>query len=432
MPPPAATGRTSRRIHLINMGRTQQGGSELLWQPYKHNTEMNKSKCLKERSVYSVSKMSALPPKLIACLKPIRVDPTRLVKKYHGADPTHPLSLAGQGYAIYPQQELDAIVNLIPTSWAPLKGVVASLAAKMTWPDWDTRNHQVKQLGGKFSLRGVDKKYCSNFLYQEGLYDSATEYALTRSFENRSRFDQSYLGNPVGKVPFLNIVELINTQDILLCEDMLVYLFIALKDRKLQKLNIHNSVVESSKDLNIVDVLDMMGEIHKIGSGASVVPEIIAFTLLHTVQPYLWKGISINPLTEHTAADSRSGAYGDIEGIDRNNNPQIVVEVKHKLPIDLDIINIFQGKTQGKDIPSKFIVTTANSPERIVANNISTGTLSAFVSSHLQYTLIHERTICLIFVKELRIQIVNYNNLGVSIKQNINTIITSLLEASSP
>jgi len=370
--------------------------------------------------------------KLLAqCLTPLRVDPIRLVKRYPGVDPTHPLFIAGKGYDICPREDLDALIRLIPTSWAPLKGAVVSMTAKMTYPDWDTRNHQ-KQLGGKFSLRTMDKTTCSNFLYQQGLYDSPTEYALTRSFENKSKFDQKYLGNPVGRAPFLNIVEIINTREASLCEDMLVYLLAALKDRKSKKLNIQNSVVVSSKDLNIVDVLNMLEEINALGSGASVVPEIIAHTLLRVVQPHLWKGISINPLSQHTTADSKSGACGDIEGTDSNNKPQIVVEVKHKIPIDLDIVNIFQGKTRGKDIPSKFIITTANSTEWVDENNISIKTLSSFVSSHLQSTLIHEKRICSIFVKELRIQIVKYNNMGVPIKQNINSLITSLLGASSP
>ena len=363
---------------------------------------------------------------LTQCLTPLRVDPTRLVKRYPGVDPTHPLFIAGKGYDICPKEDLDALIHLIPISWAPLKGAVVSMTARMTYPDWDTRNHQ-KQLGGKFSLRTVDKTTCSNFLYQHGLYDSPTPYALTRSFENKSRFDQEYLGNPVGRAPFLNIVEIINTREASLCEDMLVYLLAALQDRKSKKSNVQNSVVVSSKQLNIVSVLNILGQINAMGRGASVVPEIIAYTLLCVVQPYLWKGVSINPLSYHTTADSRSGACGDIEGTDSNNNPQIVVEVKHKLPIDSTIVRIFQGKTQGKDIPLKFIITTANSTEWVDENNISIKTLSSFVSSHLQSTLIHEKDICLIFVKELRIQIVKYNNLGMPIKQDINSLITSLL-----
>ena len=110
---------------------------------------------------------------------------------------------------------------------------------------------------------------------------------------------------------------------------------------------------------------------------------------------------------------------------------KIAIEVKHKIKIDDTIVAIFDEKTKNEDIPLKFIITTAKTERNIVQSNICIDTLNGFVISHLQQTLFHERTICLIFFHELRTQIVSYKNMSISIKESINEILTSLLVSPS-
>ena len=347
------------------------------------------------------------------------VDTTRLTEKYGD---------------VCIKDELDTLLQNISLSWAPLKATIASVAAKIVNPDWDTRKHQT-QIGGKYSLRSIDKGHVSDFLYKHGLYDTTTPFALTRSFEKAEPFNKEYSGmiSPKEcKGSFLNIVEIINTRiDTPLLNDMLVYLLSFLKNRKETTTSLKNSIVVSSKGMDILDVSKTLSEINKLGSGSSVIPVIIAHTLLYVIQPYLWTGISINPLKEHTAPDNHSKSYGDIEGIDSSSKPKIAIEVKHKIPINESIEMIFDKKTKDEDIPLKFIITTAKTERRVVQNNICIDTINGFVISYLQQTLFHEKTICLIFIKELRTQIVGYKNIGVSIKQSINEILTSLLVSPS-
>jgi hypothetical protein len=92
---------------------------------------------------------------------------------------------------------------------------------------------------------------------------------------------------------------------------------------------------------------------------------------------------------------------------------------------------LFDEKIKDEDIPLKFIITTAKTERKVVQNNICIDTLNGFVISYLQQTLFHESTICLIFIKELRTQIVSYKNLSVSIKESVNEILTSLLVSPS-
>ena len=328
------------------------------------------------------------------------------------------------------KDHLDIISKNTSTSWAPFKATIVSVIAKIAHPDYDTRLHQANMEGGR-SLRTIDGNYVSNYLYKNGLYDTPTSFALTRSFEKPEPFNKEYSGMispPKSKISFLNIVELINTKiDTHLNNDILVYLLSFLKNRKETTTTLKNSIVISSKDMNILDISKLLDEINKLGSGASVIPVIIVHTLLSVIQPYLWVGISMKPLKEHTAPDNHSKSYGDIEGLDMSSICKIAIEVKHKIKIDDTIVAIFDEKTKNEDIPLKFIITTAKTERNIVQSNICIDTLNGFVISHLQQTLFHERTICLIFIKELRTQIVSYKNMSVSIKESINKILTSLL-----
>jgi hypothetical protein len=328
------------------------------------------------------------------------------------------------------KNELDIITKGIANSWAPLKATIVSVVAKIKYPEWDTRKHQF-QLGGLYSLRTIDKRYVCNYLYKNDLYDTATEFALTRSFEKAEIYNKSYSGKispKECKTAFLNIVELINTEtNKLLLNNILAYLLLFLKNRKEKITNLKNSIVIPTKDVDLLDISNVCEFINKLNTGSSVVPVIAAHTLLSVIQPYLLSNISIKPLKEHTASDNHSKSYGDIEGFNHDSKPKIAIEVKHKIAIDASIVMIFDKKTIKENIPLKFIITTENIIRKIDINNICIDTLKNFITSYIQQALFHEKTICLIFIKELRNRIIAYTNLGIDIKENINQYITKLL-----
>ena len=51
------------------------------------------------------------------------------------------------------KNEIDIITENVKTSWAPLKATVVSLVAKIKYPDWDTRNHQIQLFQSTLFLR---------------------------------------------------------------------------------------------------------------------------------------------------------------------------------------------------------------------------------------------------------------------------------------
>ena len=67
------------------------------------------------------------------------------------------------------KDHLDIISKNTSISWAPFKATIVSVTAKIAHPDYDTRLHQAHMEGGR-SLRTIDVKYVSTYLYKNGLY----------------------------------------------------------------------------------------------------------------------------------------------------------------------------------------------------------------------------------------------------------------------
>jgi hypothetical protein len=294
---------------------------------------------------------------------------------------------------------------------------IASLVAKEHFPDWDTRYHEV-QIGGKHSLRTYSGKV-NNDLYMKDLLEKHTDYAcLSPAFKGvKAPFLKNFTGsiNPRESLPaLLNILEAINTIE---------------PPEKNDSLK-NSDIICSNNTVSISNMLDILDQLYNLGNGSSVLPVIVVHTVLSVVQEYLWPDVTIKPLKEHTAPD-RHGEPGDIEGVYSNSEYAIASEIKHKQRVTEPFIKEFQSKVAGKNIPLKFILTTANEPLRYI-DNICINTVNGFVSTYLQMTLIHKNDICSIFLCKLRDNIVNHGNLNSDIRNKANDILKSLLESPSP
>jgi hypothetical protein len=313
--------------------------------------------------------------------------------------------------------------------------VIASLVAKQAVPDWDTRLHEV-QIGGTHSLRGISGKV-NAILYSKRLLPTCTDYAcLTPAFKGvRAPFNKEFTGSIKPRESLsalLSILELINTNATPeLLTTILGYILSYLKDKKKTNDTLKDSVVVSSKGFSIVDITNTLNKLHALGNGSSKLPVIVVFTSVSIIQPYLWPTLSIVPLKEHTEAD-KDRSCGDVEAVDSFNKPMIAIEIKHKLPITDSVIQTFDDKISGKDVPLSFILSTkTDTLKRFVNHNISIDTLNGFVSTYLHMALFYEKNIYLTFLYELRKNIVNHPNLDITIKKSANEILTSLLVSPS-
>jgi hypothetical protein len=332
---------------------------------------------------------------------------------------------------VCPKDELYTLTTGTDVSWAPLKATVAAIVAKLVHPEWDTRKHQT-QIGGTHSLRSIDATHVSNTLFQKGLYNTATTFALSRTFEKAEPFNKSYSGKitPVScRAAFLNVMEIVNTTaSTELLKAMLVYAILFLKGRKDKHAALKGSILESSKEVSLSDVSDALGKINTLsGRGISVVPVIAVHVLVTIAQPHLWPSMWIKRLKEHTAPDGHTDSYGDVEGFTPSENPVLAIEIKHRLKIDDTIIASFNKKTAASNIPLKYILTTAVTPKYHAPNNISVQTVSDFIMTHLQNAMYYDPSICTAFVNELQKCVSAHTNLALSHKEAVVAILTSLL-----
>lgn len=326
------------------------------------------------------------------------------------------------------KDDLDIIINGTGTSWAPFKAIFASVHAKLEYPDWDTRLHQV-QIGGKYSLRTIDSRDVAPLMYKLGLYDTVTTYSLTRSFEKAEPFDENYSGKikPANcKTSFLNIQKIINTNvSPKMLTDTRDYMLQWLKTRKDENDRLKQTLVTTTKSVNFLDVSAVCEYISKLGTGSSVVPSIMVHAALTVSKP----DITIKSLKEHTASDKHTKAYGDVEGF-IDSRPVIAVEVKHKIKIDETIIRTFDEKTH--EVPLKFIVTTAATPQTVTPSNIWIYSLNDFVLNMIQHKIVDEKDICAVFIQKFREGVVKYPNISIELKNTINDHLTAILASPSP
>jgi DNA (cytosine-5)-methyltransferase 1 len=65
------------------------------------------------------------------------------------------------------------------------------------------------------------------------------------------------------------------------------------------------------------------------------------------------------PLENHTSADAQSGRLGDIEVVDEQGNSFEVVEVKHEIPISINVVERAKEKILPSTVTRYYILSTA-------------------------------------------------------------------------
>jgi DNA (cytosine-5)-methyltransferase 1 len=110
--------------------------------------------------------------------------------------------------------------------------------------------------------------------------------------------------------------------------------------------------------LNINTILVMM-ERHFSLPVSSRLPVIAMYSLYELLAPLFerYRGKILRPLNVHTASDKHG--YGDIEVWNNDNTPFEMLEIKHNIPIDRNLIFDIVKKSQNTTIQRYYILTTA-------------------------------------------------------------------------
>ncbi|MTJ50288.1 DNA methyltransferase, partial [Dolichospermum sp. UHCC 0259] len=216
-----------------------------------------------------------------------------------------------------------------------------------------------------YYARGLDnkvtipffKEYFPRYANKEtGFLTKATRADIIWNFDEGSKlpFKSKSLIQP-----FLTLINKIENQTINL-ENCLVYILLQLHLLCQSQAETFTETIElaSSKNILNINTVMKMVERHFAEPSSSRLPVIVIFAiyeqLLKTVRRFENK--ILLPLNVHTSADKHG--YGDIEIRDNHNNPFEILEIKHNIPIDRNMILDIVKKSANTTIERYYILTT--------------------------------------------------------------------------
>lgn len=260
----------------------------------------------------------------------------------------------------------DALCDLSEKSERASTGftnIMTGVAIKAAFPSIDVRFHQVqiqdktKRPAG-FNFRGVSEKIIYPWL-SKNEFNGAKSGWQTRTFERPKPYLLLYDEN-IGdiKSSFLAIYDELEEHNGDPKEALKFLLYKQTEYRALKDIKI-----AAPKATDISLIISMLQQ-HFFGSykgkGASRLP-VLAFYAVYTVlirELRRFEGKRLNPLQEHSAADAQTGAVGDIEVVDSENEVFEALEIKHGIPITLSLLDDVKRKLMDKHVDRYYVLTT--------------------------------------------------------------------------
>lgn len=284
--------------------------------------------------------------------------------------------------------------GLTPTLIAALKGlsdrsqkastgftnIVTCLAIKAALPDVDIRYHQVQiqnqtERPAGFNFRGVSEKVVYPWLNSHA-FEGAKSGWQTRTFERPKPYMIGYDEN-IGDIKenFLCVFDEIETNgaDAKKALACLIQFQMDLRESKNIKLSIPRT-----KDIQLIVELLKSHFFHSYtaSKGASRLPVLALYAIYAVLIEQLdrYRGMSLKALEEHSAADSQTGALGDIEIVnDISKEIFEAIEVKHDIALSELIIDDVARKIMDKSVDRYYVLTThaACEPDEKVSAKIA-------------------------------------------------------------
>ncbi len=275
--------------------------------------------------------------------------------KMHAAGESRPEALSERLAAA-----LSAISGATSKASSAFTNVVTCLAIKVQFPDLDIRKHQV-QIGAPFSFRAASEDYVYPWL-QKHKFEGAKSGWQTRTFERPKPYTMTYDEN-IGaiKMPFLTVFDEIqeNSQN---PSDALAYLIydqIALREKK--KISL---VCPKTKDILLIEGFFREHFFRQYKSkGASRLP-VLALHAIYDVmmqQVQRYSGMKLRGLQSHSAADSQTGAIGDIEVERQNGGLFEGIEVKHDIVVtENEVLGACEKFAETNPPPDRYYILTTH------------------------------------------------------------------------
>jgi DNA (cytosine-5)-methyltransferase 1 len=262
------------------------------------------------------------------------------------------------------KSSVDIFIEKIDTDKSLVQVIITSLLKKIISPEQDIRLHMAKFENG-YSARVLDtkvtspffKKYFPTYANKETAFlTKATRAEIVWDFTEGKKlpFRSKQLIEP-----FLTLMDKIQNSSFNL-KDCLTYILFRLHLLSKKHQTVFDETIESadfSDVLNINGVLNMLAK-HFDGKLSSRLPVIAIYSayiqLFKVVKRY--EGKVLRPLNVHTSADKHG--YGDVEIWNDDTTPFEMVEIKHNIAIDRNLIFDVVKKTENTSVKRYYVLTT--------------------------------------------------------------------------
>lgn len=258
------------------------------------------------------------------------------------------------------QELLGMILQHSEQAKAVLTVVITSLVYKIIHPEQDIRNHQVSIDGG-YSGRTFDAKFITPFMKSAKFPAMSDSGWLTRALEQKVPYDKNYSGAISPKIlkpVFLELLD--NVENNANCNEYLSFIFQGLIIKR------NKQAIDLAKPttLSIHSILELLDK-HFNGAykaeGASRLPVIAIYAAYQCLltETKRFENKKLLDIESHTSSDKSSGRIGDIDIIDEKKRAFEAVEVKHGIPITLQLVQDAYAKFQTTPVSWYYILSTA-------------------------------------------------------------------------
>ena len=261
---------------------------------------------------------------------------------------------------------IDVLVEDIDKNKSLISAMVTSLLKKISEPSQDVRLHRTDFEGG-YSARILDtnittpffKKHFPKYANKEsGFLSMATRAQIPWTKKDgsriRTRASKEFMDS------FLEIFDAIENQKIN-PKDALIYFFEKLHILSLKQKVIFDETIETTDFIDIININSVLSILEKHFSMklSSRLPVIAIYSIYQQLfkQVKRYSSKVLKPLNVHTSADKHG--YGDIEIWNKNNTPFEMIETKHNISIDRNLIFDIVKKSENTGIERYYILTTA-------------------------------------------------------------------------
>jgi len=262
---------------------------------------------------------------------------------------------------------IDVLIESIDKTKSLINALVTSLLKKIIDPAQDIRLHKKKFTGG-YSARTLDTKITTPFFKQHfpkyANKESGFLSLVTRVDIPWNKSEEMNIATRSKNElhSFLEILDAIENKKIT-PQDTLIYFFEKLQILSLQQKMIFDETIETSDFIGIININIVLQMLEKHFSsderGTSRLPVIAIYSIYQQLfkQVRRYENKILRPLNVHTSSDKHG--YGDVEIWNKNNTPFEMVEIKHNICIDRNLVFDVIKKSENTGIERYYILTTA-------------------------------------------------------------------------